>query len=107
MIENSDLPSHIPRGDVDLQRRAISHFIEQPCGYGWDEEHGGLFYFLDVGGHSPVQLEWSMKLWWVHSEALVAWLMAYQSSGRREHWKAFVDMCQYTFSKVTAPSYPS
>ena len=88
------------RSDADLQQRAISHFIEQPYAYGWDKECGGLLYFLDVGGHSPLQLEWSMKLWWVHCEALVAWLMAYQSTRKREHWEAFVEVCKFIFSKV-------
>lgn len=45
---------------------------------GWDTEHGGILYFLDVEGHSPVQLEWNMKLWWPHCEALIAFAYAFR-----------------------------
>ncbi|KAM9342092.1 N-acylglucosamine 2-epimerase isoform 2-T3 [Pholidichthys leucotaenia] len=42
-------------GDEELQKAAISKFVELPYEYGWDKEHGGLFYFLDVDGHCPTQ----------------------------------------------------
>lgn len=41
-----------------------------------------------------------MKLWWVHCEALVAHLMAYQVTGNEEHWRNFTKTWQYTLSKV-------
>ncbi len=44
---------------------------------GWDKEYGGIFYFLDVKGNPPQQLEWDQKLWWVHVEALVALAKSY------------------------------
>ena len=45
---------------------------------GWDEEHGGIFYFRDVH-HLPVQEYWhDMKFWWPHDEALIATLLAYE-----------------------------
>lgn len=48
---------------------------------GWDEEHGGLFYFRDVLGR-PVQEYWQdMKFWWPHDEALIATLMAWHLTG--------------------------
>ncbi len=50
------------------------------------------------------QLEWSMKLWWVHCEALLAFLMAYQATGKEEHWKTFIEICHYTLSKVATAS---
>ena len=40
--------------------------------YGWDQKYGGIFYFLDIKGYPPQQLEWNQKLWWVHLESLVA-----------------------------------
>jgi N-acylglucosamine 2-epimerase len=45
--------------------------------YGWDKEYGGIFYFMDVKGKAPQQLEWDQKLWWVHVEALVALAKGY------------------------------
>ncbi|TNN53047.1 N-acylglucosamine 2-epimerase [Liparis tanakae] len=77
------------RQDEELRRVAVDKFVELPFRGGWDEEHGGLFYFLDVDGHCPTQLEWSMKLWWPHCEALVAFLMAYSHTGRPELLQRF------------------
>lgn len=49
--------------------------------YGWDREHGGIFYFMDRKGNPPQQLEWDQKLWWVHIEALIAVLKGYLHTG--------------------------
>ena len=46
--------------------------------YGWDKEYGGLFYFMDMKGYPPQELEWDQKLWWVHIETLIAMLKGYQ-----------------------------
>jgi N-acylglucosamine 2-epimerase len=43
---------------------------------GWDERDGGLFQFVDLRGEPPLQLDWDMKVWWVHTEALYATLLA-------------------------------
>jgi N-acylglucosamine 2-epimerase len=48
---------------------------------GWDEKHGGLFYFRDVF-NKPVQEYWhDMKFWWPHDEALIATLLAWRLTG--------------------------
>lgn len=48
---------------------------------GWDEEHGGLFYFTDLKG-LPVQEYWAeMKFWWPHNEAVIATLLAWSLTG--------------------------
>jgi N-acylglucosamine 2-epimerase len=68
----------------------------------WDTEYGGIFYFMDVKGHPPQQLEWDQKLWWVHLETLVALAKGYAFTGdarcadwfRKVHnytWKHFKD----------------
>ncbi|MEN9809108.1 MAG: hypothetical protein RLZZ488_675 [Pseudomonadota bacterium] len=64
---------------------------------GWDKEHGGLFYFLDAQGHSPVQLEWNMKLWWPHCEALYAHLLNYSVTRSEGDWSLFESTKEYTF----------
>jgi N-acylglucosamine 2-epimerase len=65
--------------------------------FGWDKEHGGIYYFLDAQGYSPVQLEWNMKLWWPHCEALVALLMAWEETGESQYWEWFVKIDEYSF----------
>ncbi|MEC8941727.1 MAG: AGE family epimerase/isomerase, partial [Verrucomicrobiota bacterium] len=68
---------------------------------GWDEEHGGLFYFVDVHG-KPVQEYWhDMKFWWPHCEAITATLLAYQMTGedRYAEWHRLVhDYAHRTFA---------
>ncbi|CAJ1055163.1 N-acylglucosamine 2-epimerase [Xyrichtys novacula] len=86
------------RGDKELQQTAINKFMELPYKAGWDTEHGGLLYFLDVDGHCPTQLEWNMKLWWPHCEALIAYLMAYSHTKRPELLERFSQVYEYTFS---------
>lgn len=44
------------RGDQKLQRTAMDKFLELPFKDGWDKDHGGLFYFLDVDKHCPTQV---------------------------------------------------
>lgn len=44
---------------------------------GWDRDHGGLLYNVDVRG-LPVQEYWHhMKFWWPHNEAVIATLYAW------------------------------
>jgi N-acylglucosamine 2-epimerase len=75
------------RDDMSLVKRALP-ILDWSLERGWDPEHGGIFYFLDVEGRQPVQLEWDMKLWWPHNEAIYAALLAYQLTGesRYENW---------------------
>ncbi|XP_040049367.2 N-acylglucosamine 2-epimerase [Gasterosteus aculeatus] len=84
--------------DSELQRTAINKFVELPFQSGWDNGHGGLFYFLDVDGHCPTQLEWNMKLWWPHCEALIAFLMAYSQTKKPELLQRFSQVYEYTFN---------
>ena len=85
----------------DLQNTAINDFIIAPLDVGWDKEFGGIFYFLDSKGHDPIQLEWSMKLWWVHCEALISLLMAYQTTGGDTLWRRFCEVLDYTLKHVS------
>jgi N-acylglucosamine 2-epimerase len=72
---------------------------------GWDEEHGGLFYFLDAEGRPPTQLEWFMKLWWPHTEALYAHLLNYARTGADVDWAAFEQVHDYTFAHFPDPQH--
>lgn len=65
---------------------------------GWDQEHGGIFYFLDSEGYTPVQLEWDMKLWWPHCEAIYAHLLNYRITGDKTDLDRFERTYEWTFS---------
>ena len=73
--------------------------------YGWDKEYGGIFYFLDIQGHPPQQLEWDQKLWWVHVEALVALAKGFQHTGdiRCKEW--FDKVHDYTWTHFKDQQY--
>ena len=78
-------------GDAPLVALAC-RILDWSWGRGWDPEHGGLLYFVDVLGH-PVQEYWhDMKFWWTHNEAVLATLMAYAATGEERYaaWHAQV-----------------
>ena len=86
----------------------------------WDNQYGGVPLFADRDGNIPpegslpeelenqvmankVRSDWSNKLWWVHSEALYALLLAYEKLGQPWmidwYWKAH----DYTFETFPNP----
>jgi N-acylglucosamine 2-epimerase len=74
--------------------------------YGWDEEYGGIFYFMDRLGHPTQQLEWDQKLWWVHIEALISLLKGYQLTGSEACLNWFEILHEYTWSRFKDEEYP-
>ena len=84
-------------GDKQLLKDALSMF-DWAFERGWDKEHGGILYFVDLDGKPCEQLEWDMKLWWVHNEALIASLMAYALTGDAKYWDRFLMVHEYAFS---------
>lgn len=77
--------------------RFLLEVIEGTLETGWDAEHGGLFYLMDARGEPPLQLEANMKLWWPHTEAIYALVLAYTKTGDAKwlRWLERVDA--YTF----------
>ncbi len=73
--------------------------------FAWDDESGGLYYFMDADGHPPQQLEWDQKLWWVHLESLVALSMAYLLTGREECWTWYQKLHDYAWPRFADPEY--
>ncbi|NJN35651.1 MAG: AGE family epimerase/isomerase, partial [Saprospiraceae bacterium] len=73
--------------------------------YGWDEEFGGIFYFLDIKGSPSQHLEWDQKLWWVHVETLIALLKAYRLTRDEKCWAWFERMHTYTWAHFSDPQF--
>ena len=94
----------LQRGDQMTIDRAVGAALST-LQFGWDEECGGIFYFLDAQGKPPQQLEWDQKLWWVHMEALLAMLMGYTLTGRAECWQWFEKLHDYTWSHFPDPQH--
>jgi N-acylglucosamine 2-epimerase len=82
---------------VDIMLRTLN--------YGWDKEFGGIFYFMDIKGHPPQQLEWDQKLWWVHMETLISLIKGYALTSNRECLKWFETVHEYTWKHFPDPEY--
>ncbi|CAH1782525.1 unnamed protein product [Owenia fusiformis] len=94
----------------DLRNLAIEKFILNPFNYGWDEKYGGLFYFMDADQLldpelTSTHLEWNMKLWWPHSEAMVALLMAYKETKETVYLDKFQQTYDYCWEHFVDPKY--
>ncbi|MEB3160872.1 MAG: AGE family epimerase/isomerase [Synechocystis sp.] len=92
------------QGDQGLLTKAIQ-VVLSTLDYAWDEEFGGIFYFLDSQGHPPQQLEWDQKLWWVHLETLVALAKGYEFTGNSLCWQWFEKVHDYTWSHFADADY--
>ncbi|HNT93615.1 MAG TPA: AGE family epimerase/isomerase [Bacteroidales bacterium] len=92
------------RQDQKLAARATEITLET-LSRGWDEKYGGIFYFLDVKGHPPQQLEWDQKLWWVHIETLISLAKGYRLTGEHRCLDWFEKVDAYTWSHFPDPEY--
>lgn len=98
---------------MDLGKRLNDQsLIEKACSImldtlkaGWDKEYGGIFYFMDLKGAPPQQLEWDQKLWWVHVEALVALAKGYILTGNDECRQWFERVHDYTWTHFKDPKH--
>jgi N-acylglucosamine 2-epimerase len=69
------------RGDVETIERA-AQVIRRHLERGWDPEYGGIFLGIDAGGGTPFLPHSDKKLWWPHTEALYALLLAHRLTGQ-------------------------
>ncbi|MBL7972685.1 MAG: AGE family epimerase/isomerase, partial [Prolixibacteraceae bacterium] len=86
----------------ELAQQAVEIML-RTLKYGWDEQYGGIFYFLDVKGHPTQQLEWDQKLWWVHIETLISLIKGYALTGNPECLEWFEKVHNYTWSHFADP----
>jgi N-acylglucosamine 2-epimerase len=112
-IEDMWFVLHQARAKDDPQTiaRAV-RVLKRALQLGWDEQHGGLFLFVDQDGGAPkgsaaglenetmtrkLQADWANKLWWTHSEALYATLLGYRLTGDEGLLARYQQMHDYTF----------
>lgn len=95
------------KNDAQLLKKTTKIAL-QLMEYGWDKKHGGIFYFMDVKGNPPQQLEWDQKLWWVHLEAMIAMLKGYLHIGDKkclDWYEKLHDYCWNHFSDKEHPEW--
>jgi N-acylglucosamine 2-epimerase len=107
---------------VERKNRALIDRAARLClkalDLGWDHEFGGLFQYVHKDGGPPrgckaglesevmvgkVETHWATKLWWPHSEALYAFLLAYQLTGEKPYLDAHGKIFDYTFRTFPNP----
>lgn len=85
-IESMWFQTHIAlaRKDSGTVETALD-IIRRHLELGWDDEYGGLYLAVDANAESDVGWDHAeKKLWWPHTEALYATLLAYHLTG--EAW---------------------
>ncbi len=105
-IESMWFMIHIFRhwGDEARIRQAVE-VIRWHIEFGWDEEYGGILLARDAEGGEPWWPFADAKIWWPHTEALYALLLAYEIS--QEDWALdwFQKVHNYAFTHYPVPVY--
>ena len=92
------------RSDTALASEATDIMLNA-TEFGWDTDHGGIFYFMDAEGRPPDKLEWDQKLWWVHLESLVALLKAYALTKRPDCLAWYDKVHDYSWEHFPDPEH--
>ena len=83
----------------------IAEIIGNTLEFGWDKEYGGIYYFMDALGKPHLELQHNMKLWWVHCEAILAALYAYDLTREARFLDWFEKLDAWTWQHYPDPEY--
>jgi len=101
VVEDMWFQIHVAReaGGLDDRITEAAQLTVRHVELGWDDVFGGLLLAVDADGHDEVGWEFAdTKLWWPHTEALYALLLAYEQDPRDEflHW--YDKVHEYSFA---------
>jgi len=85
------------RNDQNLIEKGCT-ILDWSLDWGWDEEYGGILYFVDVEGKPCAQYEHDMKLWWPHTEFLYACLLAYHLTGEHKYEQWYEKIHEWSYA---------
>ncbi len=91
-------------GNTELVAKAEEIF-NWAINAGWDEEYGGLLYFVDALGMPPESYEHDMKLWWPHNEILICSMMLYRDTGKEAYLAWFYKTLDYCKTYLADEAY--
>jgi len=103
-IESMWFQMHHACGRNDRARiRAAAEVLRWHLEKGWDKEYGGIFLGIDADGQTPFLPNSETKIWWPHTEALYALLLAHELTGESwcETW--FHQVYEWSFSHFAMP----
>ena len=91
-------------GNQELVKQAAQIF-DWAIEAGWDQEYGGLLYFIDCLGKPPEAYEHDMKLWWPHNEIMISSLMLYRDTRDEKYLEWFEKTVAYCKEHFADPEY--
>jgi len=84
------------KNDGDLMETAHT-ILRWHLEKGWDDEYGGIFWWLNIDGDTPYEKNWQYKLWWPHSESLLALMLAHEITKDSWYLDWFAKIHEYSF----------
>jgi N-acylglucosamine 2-epimerase len=107
VIEDMWFQIHIARDRAQPQRVAEScRLMRRHAEAGWDHELGGLFLAVDALGGSDIGWKFAdSKLWWPHTEALYAFLLAFEQTGEPWCLEWYDRIHEYSFRTFPLSEY--
>lgn len=105
-IESMWFMMHIYRraGETARVRQAVEA-IRWHVEFGWDEEYGGIYHARDAGGGEAWWRFAEAKLWWPHTEALYALLLAHEETGAPWCLDWYERVHDYAFGHYPVPGH--
>lgn len=91
-------------GDPRLVRLGTT-IIDWSLELGWDEQHGGVFYYRDAKGRPSTEYWHDMKFWWAHNEAIIATLLAWQMTGDAKYARWHQMVHDWSYAHFPDPVY--
>jgi len=64
----------------------------------WDKRYSGFLYLINNRNLPIEKLEWDMKLWWPHTEALILYLKLYTTTRNLEYLSKYKQIMDYTLN---------
>ncbi|MFI3170737.1 MAG: AGE family epimerase/isomerase [Faecalibacterium sp.] len=94
--------NYTQNADLHAKSRQVFDFAIEA---GWDNEYGGLLYFIDCMGKPPEAYEHDMKLWWPHNEIMIASMMAYRDTQDEKYLVWFEKTLDYCKAHFADPEF--
>lgn len=92
------------RGDSQILEKALQ-ILEWSLEAGWDDEYGGILYYVDCDGKPAEPYEHELKLWWVHTETLYACLLAYHLTKDVKWYRWYARVHEWSFTHFPDKEY--
>ena len=83
--------------------RTAAEVIRWHLEAGWDPEYGGIFLGIDANGGEPAIPHWDKKVWWPHTEALYALLLAHRLTGEAWCLEWYAKVHDWAFAHFAMP----